>query len=101
MWVVIAREPPPPVAYWRGRRCLAAVDAVAWPLAVAYGFVHGLRPAGIVGPVLASLATLLALRRIHRALWHNDRYRFATWFWGKIFGGLLLMGMLLKLMISA
>ena len=32
MWLLVAREPRPDAPDWPGRRLLAAVDAVAWPL---------------------------------------------------------------------
>ena len=32
MWLLVAREPRPDAPDWPGRRLLAAIDAVAWPL---------------------------------------------------------------------
>ena len=32
MWLLVAREPRPDAPDWPGRRLLAAVDAVIWPL---------------------------------------------------------------------
>ena len=97
MWLVVAREPKPDVPYWPGRRLLAAVDAVAWPLLWVMVFNHAPKPVGLVGPFVAAVALLCALGRLHRALWVNHRYRFTTWRWGRIAATLLLMGVVLKL----
>ncbi len=97
MWLVVAREAKPDVPYWPGRRLLAAVDAVVWPLLWALVFSHAPKPVGLVGPFVAAVALLCALGRLHRALWVNHRYWFTTWRWGRIAAALLLMGVVLKL----
>ena len=97
MWLVVAREPKPDVPYWPGRRLLAAVDAVVWPLLWVLMFSHAPKPVGLFGPLVAAVALLCALGRLHRALWVNHRYRFTTWRWGRIAAALLLMGVVLKL----
>ena len=97
MWLLIAREPLPDAAYWPGRRWLAAVDAVAWPLALALCVVEAPVSLGIVGPVLIGAAAVLAVERLRRALLHNGRYRFTAVRWGRILVALLLIGLAVKL----
>ncbi|SRR6266568_828569 len=100
MLLLYARAPPPDAPHWPGRRLLAAVDAAAWPLLWVIGFSH-VPKVGIVGPVVAAVALLCAIGRVHRALWFNHRYRFTTWRWGRIVAALLLIGVVLKLMLPA
>ena len=52
---------------------------------------------GVVGPFIIALAALFSVLRLHRALWRNERCWFAAWRWRKVFGALLLIGMVLKL----
>ena len=101
MWLMVAREPRPDVPYWPGRRLLAAVDAAVWPLLWVLVLSHAPKPVGLVGPLVAAVALLFALDRLHRALWINHRYRFTTWRWGRIAAALLLMGVVLKLTLPA
>jgi hypothetical protein len=101
MWLLVAREPRPDVPVWPGRRFLAAVDAVLWPLLWVWVFRHAPGPVGLVGPFVAAVAALAALNRLHRALWLNHRYWFATWRWGKILAAMLLLGAFLKLAMLA
>jgi hypothetical protein len=86
--------------YWAGRRWLAALDALGWPLGWVLAFHHAPAPVGIVGPVVAAVALLCAAGRLHRALWLNRRYRFTTWRWGRVVGTLLLMGLMLKALLA-
>ena len=58
-------------------------------------------PAGLVGPFVTALAVLLALGRLHRALWVNHRYWFTTWRWGKVLASMLVIGAVLKVSTSA
>ena len=97
MWLLVARAPPPDAPYWPGRRLLAAVDALAWPLLWVVVFSHAPKPVGLVGPFVAAVALLCAMRRLHRALFLNHRYRFATWRWGRVGAGLLVIGIITKL----
>jgi hypothetical protein len=99
MWLLVAREPRPDAPYWRGRRLLAAVDALLWPLLWAVLVDHAPKPVGLMGPAVIAVAVLCALRRLHCALCVNHRYRFTTWHWGRIAAALLLTGLLLKLMM--
>lgn len=100
MWMLFARAPPPDAPYWPGRRWLAAVDALAWPLAWVVAIGHADPPEGIIGPFLSAGALLCAFGRLRRALWINQRYQFTTWRWGRVAAALLVMGALLKLVLS-
>lgn len=95
LWIV--REPRPDAAWWPGRRLLAVVDAVIWPLMWVWLVRHLPVPVGLVGPFVISVAALSALARTHQAVWWNHRYRFTTWRWGKVLGTLLLTGFVMKL----
>jgi hypothetical protein len=101
MWLLVAREPRPDAPDWPGRRLLAAVDAVIWPLmwVVLVRQVPG--PAGLVGPFVTALAVLIGLGRLHRALRVNHRYCFTTWRWGKVLTSTLLICAVMKLSMSA
>jgi hypothetical protein len=92
MWLLVARPPIPDAPQWRGRRWLAAVDAVAWPLLLLLVARQALPLGGLVWPVLVMLAILAALSRLHSAVWFNHRYRFSTWRWAKAVGSVLLFG---------
>jgi hypothetical protein len=97
MWLLVAREPRPDASDWPGRRLLAAVDAVAWPLMWVLVMRQVPQSVGLVGPLVTALAVLLGLRRLHRALWVNHRYWFTTWRWAKVAAAMLLVGVVLKL----
>ena len=101
MWLLIARDPPPDMAHWPGRRVLAVADAIAWPLLWVVAVLHAPAPVGVVGPVVTGVAVLVALARLQRAVWENHRYRFATWRWGKVAAALLLVGAVIKLMLPS
>ncbi|WP_293435115.1 hypothetical protein [Piscinibacter sp.] len=101
MWLLVAREPRPDAPDWPGRRLLAAIDAVAWPLMWVLLIRQVPGPAGLVGPFVTALAVLLGLGRLHRVLWINHRYWFTTWRWGKVLGAMLLIGAVLKIAMSA
>lgn len=100
MWLLVAREPRPDAPDWPGRRVLAAVDAVLWPLLWVLVFRHVPEPVGLVGPLVTALAVLFGLGRLHRALWVNRRYWFTTWRWAKVLGAMLLIGAVLKFSMS-
>ena len=78
MWVLFARAPEPDQPVWPGRRMLALVDAVAWPVALAMGVAHMPVHTGIVEQVLLALCALAVARRTWRAVLVNHRYRFVT-----------------------
>lgn len=99
MWLFYARAPAPDARPWPGRRCLAVVDAMAWPL-VAAAFVAGLPfDGGIVGSVTSAACAFIALRRAARALWRNEKYRFTTSHVGIPLVVLLAMGIALKVIV--
>ncbi len=101
MWIVMTRTPRPDASIWPGRKGLAAIDAVVWPLIWVAVVRHAPAPTGLVGPVVIAIAVLSATLRAHRALWVNERYWFTTWRWGKIVAAMLLMGWILKLAMAA
>jgi hypothetical protein len=47
--------------------------------------------------MIVACALFSAPGRIHRALVHNERYRFTTWRWGRAIALLVLVGVLMKL----
>ena len=99
MWLLVAREPRPDAPDWPGRRLLAAVDAVVWPLLWVWVFRHAPEPVGLVGPFVTAMAVLLGLGRLHRALRVNHRYWFTTWRWGRVAAALLVVGAVLKVTV--
>jgi hypothetical protein len=101
MWLLVAREPRANAPYWTGRRWLAAVDAVVWPLFWVILASQIDAAVGIVGPMVVAVALLISAERLHRAVWVNHRYWFTTWRWARIVGALMVIGVVLKLMASA
>lgn len=101
MWMVLVRTPRPDEPSWRGRRELAALDAVAWPLlwivVVATQLpAHG----GLFGAVIVVLSVMVGCARLSTALGATHRYRFTTWRWGCVLVKLLIFGWLLKLVFA-
>ena len=101
MWILFTPVPRPDAPYWAGRRWLAALDAVAWPGAWAFGVVHAPISTGMVGMLIIACAALSAASRLQQALLRNERYRFTTWRWGKVLVGLVLLGLMMKLVATA
>jgi hypothetical protein len=99
MLFLISYPPKPDAPHWPGRPLLAALDAVLWPAAWVVGAALAPMKTGVVGPFIIALAVLFGVLRLHRALWRNERYWFATWRWGKVLGALLLIGVVLKLAV--
>lgn len=97
MWLLVAREPRQDAPHWPGRKSLAALDAVAWPLAAAFSIQLSNQPLGVVGPVLTVAAFALSVARLRRAISFNHCYHFTTWRWGGVVLGLLMMGFALRL----
>jgi hypothetical protein len=96
MWMLFARAAPPDAPYWRGRRWLAALDAIGWPTFWLTVLSHVPAQTGLAGVVLATLAVIGGLHRLRVALWQNHRYRFTTWRWGRLLLALLLFGLAMK-----
>ncbi len=97
MWLLVAREPGPDAPQWAGRKILAVLDAVAWPLLAVLIVFQSRVPLGVVSTVLAVAAFSLSVARLRRAIWLNHRYRFTTWRWGGAVLGLILLGATLKI----
>ena len=103
MWLLVTRPPLPDAPGWAGRRCLAVIDALLWPLlwVVVVGHASAAVGFGLVGSFVSAIAIVLGAGRLYRALWFNHRYRFTTWRWGSVAASLLLIGALLKMTSSA
>lgn len=96
MFFLIQRPARPDAIYWTGRRLLAVLDALVWPvvLAGAVGFAPVATQA--VGALTVTLCCLVAFVRLRRAVFSNERYRFTTWRWGKLLAALMAIGILMK-----
>jgi hypothetical protein len=101
MRFVFTRAPLPDAPYWSGRRLLALADAVAWPAGWLVIATHLPQPAGIAGPVVMVCAVWSGVGRAYRAAWHNHRYHFTTWPWGRVAAGVLLFDFVLKVAMQA
>lgn len=100
MWIVLAREAEPDAAYWPGRRGLAALDAVLWPLLWLAGTASVMPSLGLVGPIIIVLALVSLVSRLRRAWWVNARYRFTTRRWGRGLALLVLCGVVLRICLA-
>ena len=101
MWLLYARSPVPDARLWPGRRWLALVDALVWPGLVAVLVTQATLDIGLFAPVILALCALLAVRRCVRAVWRNERYRFTTWRWGRVAAPLLVVGVVMRLMLTS
>jgi hypothetical protein len=100
MWLILARPPHPDAPLWPGRRWLAVADAIAWPAAWIAAAAHAPFSLGVVGPLLVAFAAWQVVKRLHRAIAMNHRYRFTTWRWGKAVAASLFVGLMLKLSVG-
>lgn len=98
MLLLVAREPMQDAHHWAGRRSLAVLDAVVWPLAAILLIYLSNIPVGVFGPVLMVAVFQLSVARLHRAISLNHRYRFSTWRWGRVVLLLLMVGAVLKML---
>lgn len=97
MWLVIQqRQPRPDASVWPGRTALAVVDAVAFPSLWILAATRAPLATELLGAVVAAGAALLAARRLSLAIWHNERYRFTAWRWGRVIAPMLLVGLVLR-----
>ncbi len=96
MWIVIPRRERPVMPYWPGRRWLGALDAVGWPVFWMVMLMRVETPMGGVRPFLLAVLAWCAFSRFWRATFDNSDYTFTTWRWGKVLGGLLLVGWILR-----
>lgn len=101
MWLVYARGPKPDIPWWPGRRLLSAIDALGWPLLWLELLTHAPAPLGLMRPVVTAAVLLCGISRMHRAVCLNHRYRFTTWWVGRIAVGLLVIGLALKVAMPA
>lgn len=97
MWLLVAREPRQDAPQWSGRKSLAVLDALAWPVAAVSLITLSPLHLGVVGPVLMAAVLWLSVSWLHRAIWMNHRYRFTTWRWGGVALGLIMVGAILKM----
>jgi hypothetical protein len=97
MWLLVAREPRQDASQWAGRKSLAVLDAVAWPLVGVSLLFLSRMSLGVVGPVLMVAAFVLSIARLRRAIWLNHRYRFTTCRWGGMVFGLMIVGAVLHM----
>ena len=101
MWLVLRRKTRPDAPYWPGRRFLAVLDAVAWPCGWIVIDLSVREQTALMGSVVIVLALLVAVRRLHRAIWNNGRYFFSTWRWGRAVVLVILIGGWAKLVLDA
>jgi hypothetical protein len=96
MWILFARAPRPDAIVWPGRRWLAALDAVVWPVMLLLALKEVPGNGGLARPALCALVVLASLPRLRKAIWSNHRYRFTTWWVVRTVTVLLLLGLALK-----
>jgi multisubunit Na+/H+ antiporter MnhE subunit len=96
MWMLFARAPPPSAPYWPGRRCLATIDAIAWPGVVWCALSQLPGSGGLVLTLATALIVVSAVRRLFTALLANHRYHFTTWRCYRALLWLLAVGLLLR-----
>jgi hypothetical protein len=97
VWIVVERAPAPDMPYWSGRRWLAAIDAIAWPLGLGLLLGRGPGKTGLMLPMASAVLLLWGLSRFHKAVWLNHRYRFTTWWVLGILAVLVIVGLVLKI----
>lgn len=100
MIVLIQREPRPDAPYWPGRRLLAAIDAVGWPLACVTLAHQYPQAAGAVFMVTV-VAVMCAFFRLCGAIFNNHRYWFTSWWVARLFALLVLICFVMKLALWA
>lgn len=97
MWILFQRAPVPDAADWPGRRGLAAIDALAWPVALAVLLSRVPATTGVFVPTAMAILVLAGMVRVHRAVWRNHRYRFTTWRVARVLAVLMVVGLALKI----
>ena len=101
MWFVLARRTRPDRHYWRGRRTLAALDALGWPLVWIAAALQLPRNGGVIGAVVVVCAVIAAQNRLQLAIRTNHHYAFTTWRWAKAVAILLLGAVIAKTMLGS
>ncbi|MBK1712145.1 hypothetical protein [Rubrivivax gelatinosus] len=97
MWFFFVRGPRPDLHVWPGRRIVSAVDALAWPAGIAACICAVPADAGLVGMVGLAGCGFLAIRRLARAVFANERYRLTTVGLWRLLAPLIVFTALLKL----
>jgi len=97
MWILFQRAPAPDAADWPGRRWMAAIDALAWPVAVGVLLSRVPGGTGVFGPTAMAILVLLGMLRLDKAVWRNHRYRFTTWKVARVLAVLTAVGVALKI----
>jgi hypothetical protein len=98
MWILYGRTPKADVACFPGRRWLALLDAVAWPVAWLIAISAIPYVTGVLEVFAKAVLVLIALRRCQRALFRNERYRFSSLRWGVPILTLVALGELMKVL---
>ena len=96
MALIFVRESRPDAHVWRGRRLLALLDAVAWPILWIFAVRQAPLETGLIGEVIVVSAVLIAALRSVKALSRNERYSFTTWRWGRFAVVIISVGLMLK-----
>jgi hypothetical protein len=86
------RQPHADMQYWPGRRMFAALDAIGWPAAVAFGMTLIPASLGVVGTVAFAFCALGGAMRFSRAVLANHRYRFTSLCVARVALALLVVG---------
>jgi hypothetical protein len=85
--------------HWPGRRLVASLDAVAWPVVGVWLIVASPVGGGLSSAVLMAVLAIVCVRRLHRALLLNHRYRCTTWTWGVQLTAVFAMSLMLKALL--
>ena len=96
MWLILTRPERPDASMWPGRKALALADALAWPAMWIVAIASVPAATGAVGHVLVAVISLVAVRRLVRAIWRNERYRFSTVRWGRVVAALIFLAIAIK-----
>jgi len=99
MWLILTRPARPDAPMWPGRKALALADALAWPAMWILAIANVPAATGAVGYVLVAVASLVAVRRMARAIWTNERYRFSTVRWARVVATLIFFAIAIKVAI--
>src|SRR4051794_18196771 len=84
MLIVFPRRIVLDAAPWPGRRWLAALDAVAWPVVLAFALVIGIGQQYANPYFVAIAAGGWVCLRLYRAVFRAPAYRFTTWWVAKL-----------------
>ena len=99
MWLILTRPERPDAPMWSSRKALALADALAWPAMWIVAVASVPAATGAVGCVLVAVVSLVAVRRMARAIWRNERYWFSTVRWGRVVATLIFLAIAIKVAI--